>query len=195
MPQIYLASASPRRRELLSQIKLPYQILTREVDETLPPGIPPAEQVLTLSRRKAAAAAEKLNAGIIIAADTVVALGEVVLGKPQNAAEALDMLDRLQGKVHEVYSGITLLEVPGNRMLSDYERTEVIMRHAGRAELARYAATGEPMDKAGAYGIQGLAAVFITEIKGCYYNVVGLPVSKLVTMLGEFGIDVTACWG
>jgi len=195
LPQIYLASSSPRRRELLSQIKLPYQILTREVDETLPPGIPPAEQVLTLSRRKAAAAAEKLNAGIIIAADTVVALGEVVLGKPQNAAEALDMLDRLQGKVHEVYSGITLLEMPGNRMLSDYERTEVIMRPASRAELARYVATDEPMDKAGAYGIQGLAAVFVTGIKGCYYNVVGLPVSKLVTMLGEFGIDVTACWG
>lgn len=195
MSQIYLASSSPRRRELLSQIKLPYQILTREVDETLPPGIPPAEQVLTLSRRKAAAAAEKLDAGIIIAADTVVALGEVVLGKPQNAADALDMLERLQGKVHEVYSGITLLEVPGNRMLSGYERTEVIMRPAGRAELARYAATDEPMDKAGGYGIQGLAAVFVTGIKGCYYNVVGLPVSKLVTMLGEFGIDVTACWG
>ncbi|SFG76418.1 septum formation protein [Desulfotomaculum arcticum] len=195
MPEIYLASSSPRRRELLGQIKLPHQILTMEVDETLPPGIPPAEQVLTLSRRKALAAAEKLDAGIVIAADTVVALDEIVLGKPRNAAEALDMLERLQGKAHEVFSGITLLKIPGNRVLSDYERTEVIMRRAGRAELARYIATGEPMDKAGAYGIQGLAAVFVTGIKGCYYNVVGLPVAKLVTMLREFGINVTACWG
>ncbi|WP_027366180.1 Maf family protein [Desulfotruncus alcoholivorax] len=195
MPDIYLASSSPRRKELLDRIKLPHQVLNIEVNETLLPGIPPAEQVLTLSRRKAAAAAEKLDAGIIIAADTVVALDEVVLGKPRNAAEALDMLEKLQGKVHAVFSGITLLEIPGNRLLSDYERTEVFMRRAGRAELERYVATGEPMDKAGAYGIQGLAAVFVTEIKGCYYNVVGLPVSKLVMMLEEFDIDVTACWG
>lgn len=195
MPNIYLASSSPRRRELLNQIRLPHTVLAMEVDESLPPGLSPAEQVMALSRRKAAAAAEQLADGVVIAADTVVALGDMVLGKPENRAEALDMLERLQGATHEVYTGLTVLKLPGGRMLTDYERTGVEMRPAGRAELERYVRTGESMDKAGAYGIQGLASVFISGIRGCYFNVVGLPVFKLVQMLKELGIDVTEYWG
>lgn len=195
MTSIYLASSSPRRRELLNQIRLPHTVLVMEVDESVPPGLSPAEQVMMLSRRKAAAAAEQVTGGVVVAADTVVALGDTVLGKPANPAEALDMLERLQGVTHEVYTGLTVLRLPGGRMLTGYECTGVDMRPAGRAELERYVRTGEPLDKAGAYGIQGLAAAFISGIRGCYFNVVGLPLFKLVQMLKEVGIDVTGYWG
>lgn len=194
MPTIYLASSSPRRRELLDQIGLPYTIISLDVDEKLAPGLSPIEQVITLSQRKAGAAASISSEGIVIAADTVVVLDGQVLGKPANEAEALIMLERLQGNVHEVLTGITLLELTGDRVFSDFERTEVQMRNVSRVELMRYVATKEPFDKAGAYGVQGLAAVFVTGIRGCYFNVVGLPLFKLTQMLKEFDVDVSNYW-
>lgn len=195
MTLIYLASSSPRRRELLSQIRLPYTVLTLEVDENIPPGLSPAEQVTTLSQRKAEAAARQVDHGVVIAADTVVALGNTVLGKPADRVEALDMLGQLQGTVHQVYTGLTVLQLPGGRVLTDSECTGVHMRPASLEELKRYVETGEPMDKAGAYGIQGLAAVFVSGIQGCYFNVVGLPLFKLVQMLKTLGIEVSGYWG
>jgi len=191
---IYLASSSPRRRELLDQIGLPHTVITMEVDESLPPGLSPVEQVITLSRRKAGAAAIKLAEGIVIAADTVVVLDGQVLGKPANETEALAMLERLQGTIHEVFTGVTVIELPGSRVLSNYERTEVQMRDVSRDELVRYVATKEPFDKAGAYGVQGLAAVFVAGIRGCYFNVVGLPLFKLAQMLKELDVDVSNHW-
>ncbi|KAF1085632.1 Septum formation protein Maf [Sporotomaculum syntrophicum] len=194
MPTIYLASSSPRRRELLEQIGLPYTIVTVDVDESLLPGLSPIEQVVALSQRKARAAATIYSEGIVIAADTVVVLDGQVLGKPANEAEALTMLERLQGNVHEVLTGITLLELAGDRVFSDFECTEVQMRDVSRDELMRYITTKEPFDKAGAYGVQGLAAVFVAGIRGCYFNVVGLPLFKLTQMLKEFNVDVSSYW-
>jgi septum formation protein len=165
-----------------------------DVDENLPPGMPPADQVMALSLHKAGAAAKKLAEGIVIAADTIVVLNGEVLGKPANAAAARAMLERLQGAAHEVYTGITLIDLPGGRVLTDYECTEVRMREVTRAEIDRYVATKEPLDKAGAYGVQGLAAVFVAGIRGCYFNVVGLPVFKLAQMLKELDFDVSWCW-
>ncbi|TYO98038.1 Maf family protein [Desulfallas thermosapovorans] len=194
MPTIYLASSSPRRRELLDQIGLPHVVFTVDIDETLPPGLPPAEQVMSLSRSKAEAAAATLAEGIVLAADTVVVLGGEVLGKPENESAARVMLERLQGNTHEVYTGITLMELAGGRVLSGYERTEVRLREMSRAEIEHYVATKEPLDKAGAYGVQGRAAVFVAGIRGCYFNVVGLPLFKLAQMLKELNIEVSQCW-
>lgn len=194
MPQIYLASSSPRRREILQMIGLPHRVLVPDVDETMPPGIPPAGQVEELSRRKAAAAVERLNDGVVIAADTVVVLDGEVLGKPADRREALDMLERLQGRTHEVFTGVTVCRAAGGLASTGHEHTYVQMRPARREELARYVDTGEPMDKAGSYGIQGKGSVFVSGIRGCYFNVVGLPVHMLTRMLGEMGINVTGYW-
>lgn len=194
MPTIYLASSSPRRRELLDQIGLPHVVITVDIDETLPPGLPPAQQVMSLSRSKAEAAAATLSEGIVLAADTVVVHGGEVLGKPENQSAARVMLGRLQGGTHEVYTGITLIELAGGQVLSGYERTEVRLREMSRAEIDHYVATKEPLDKAGAYGVQGRAAVFVAGIKGCYFNVVGLPLFKLAQMLKELNIEVSQCW-
>jgi len=194
LPTIYLASSSPRRHELLDQIGLPHTVLTLEVDESLPPGLSPADQVVSLSRRKANAAFSKLVEGIVVAADTVVVLDGLILGKPANETEALEMLDRLQGGIHEVFTGITVLELSSGRVLSDYERTEVQMRNVSRDELMRYVATKEPLDKAGAYGVQGRAAVFVAGIRGCYFNVVGLPLFKLTQLLKKLDVDVSNYW-
>ena len=194
MPDIYLASSSPRRREILELIKLPHKVVAMDVDESLPPGFAAAEQVEALSRRKAEAAVGRLPEAIIIAADTVVVLDDEILGKPDNRSVAVTMLERLQGRTHEVYTGVTVWDVPGRRAVTGHERTFVEMRPAGPQELIKYVNTGEPMDKAGAYGIQGLGSIFITGIRGCYFNVMGLPVYKLTRMLEELGIDVVGYW-
>lgn len=195
MRNIYLASSSPRRHELLKQIKLPHFVINEEIDESLSQqSVSPGVQVIELSCRKAKAAAERLAEGIIIAADTVVVLEGEVLGKPKDKTAALAMLERLQGVTHEVYTGLTVLELPKGRVLSDYECTEVSMRQANRVELIRYIETGEPLDKAGSYGIQGLASVYVSGIRGCYFNVVGLPIFKMALMLRELGIDVSEYW-
>lgn len=196
MPTIYLASSSPRRRELLEQIHLPHTVITTDTDESLPCDIPPAEQVMALSRRKADAAANMLAEakGIIIAADTTVVLDGEVLGKPVHEDDALTMLERLQGRTHEVYTGLTVYELPGGYVITDFERTEVKMRKIDREELVRYVRTNEPFDKAGAYGIQGFAAIFIEGLRGCYFNVVGLPIFKLAQLLKKLNIEVSLYW-
>lgn len=195
MPRIYLASSSPRRREILDLIRLPHTVLTIDVDESLPPGMTAPEQVEALSRRKAEYAAGRLSDGVVIAADTVVVLDGEVLGKPEDEDMAMDMLERLQGRIHEVFTGTTVWDIAGGRTFTGHGHTYVEMRAAGRDELLRYIATGEPKDKAGAYGIQGLGSVFIAGIRGCYFNVMGLPVYKLTRMLKELDIDVSKCWG
>lgn len=156
--------------------------------------MPPGDLVEYLALKKAKAVASQRERGLVIGADTIVTMEGKVLGKPGNPAEALDMLNALQGRVHHVYTGVAVIDSAGGREATSHVCTAVSFRRAGRAELEAYVATGEPMDKAGAYGIQGKGSVFIDRIEGCYFNVVGLPLAKLATMLQGFGIDVTACW-
>ncbi|MFA7467947.1 MAG: Maf family protein, partial [Desulfotomaculaceae bacterium] len=165
------------------------------VDESLPPGMTAPEQVESLSRRKANYAARQLPGGVVIAADTVVVLDGEVLGKPEDETMAMEMLERLQGRTHEVFTGVTVWDIVRGSSVTGHDRTFVDMRPVTRDELFRYIATGEPMDKAGAYGIQGLGSVLITGIRGCYFNVMGLPVYKLTLMLKELDIDVSEYWG
>lgn len=188
--ELILASNSPRRRELLGQIGIKnFKMISPDVDESVEPGLSPAQIVERLSRRKAAAAAGKAGPdGLIIAADTVVALDGAVLGKPRNKEGAFAMLAALSGREHHVYTGVTVLQ--GERTVTEHEETAVTFRALEEEEIWGYIATGEPMDKAGAYGIQGLGALLVSGIRGDYCNVVGLPVFRLGRMLGRFGIHL-----
>ena len=184
---IILASNSPRRRELLAQIGIrDFQILSPDVDEAVEPGLSPARMVEALSLRKAQAAAGRAGADdLIIAADTVVALDGRVLGKPQDQGEAFAMLSALSGREHRVYTGVTVLG--GGQAATEHEETAVAFRALSPEEIRDYIATGEPMDKAGAYGIQGVGALLVQGIRGDYCNVVGLPLFRLGRMLSGFG--------
>ena len=188
--KLILASASPRRAALLKQIGLNFLIKVHAVDETPLPGLTPSELVELFAERKAAAAARKLHDGIVIGADTVVVWQGQVLGKPKNGDEAFEMLYKLQGSCHEVYTGIALIDVSSGEVLVQHEKTRVCFRSLDEREIRLYVASGEPLDKAGAYGVQGLAAIFITRIEGCYTNVVGLPLARLSLMLKQLGCNV-----
>lgn len=185
---IILASGSPRRKELLAQMGLSFRVLCSDVDETVDKTLPPDEQVRLISRRKADATAELAGAeDLIVAADTVVALEGSVMGKPHSRTEAVEMLSRLSGKTHEVYTGFTLRQ--GERVVTEVECTAVTFRALTGEEIEAYVDTGEPMDKAGAYGIQGLGSMLVRGIRGDYFNVMGLPVCALGLALGEFGVQ------
>lgn len=188
--EIILASSSPRRAELLKQIGLRFRVFCCDVDETPPPGLNPPQLVELLAERKAAGIAGKLDEGIVLGADTVVVWQGQLLGKPLHEEDAVRMLSKLQGSAHEVYTGVALIEAGSGRSLVDHERTVVYFRSLGENEIRRYAATGEPLDKAGAYAVQGSAAIFIHRLEGCYTNVVGLPLARLAVMLKEFGYEV-----
>lgn len=187
---IILASNSPRRRELLGQMGLKdFQVSAPNVDETVEPGLSPAEMVEELSLRKARAAAEKAGPeDLVIAADTVVALDGKVLGKPRDREDAFAMLSALSGREHRVYTGVTVLR--GEGAATGHEETAVAFRALEPGEIRGYIATGEPMDKAGAYGIQGLGALLVSGIRGDYCSVVGLPVFRLGRMLADFGVEL-----
>ena len=189
---IILASGSPRRRELLSQIGVQnYRVVTSDVDESADPDLPPDQLVELLSRRKAEAVRELMgDNALIIAADTVVSLEGEVLGKPGDETGAFRMLSALSGNRHQVYTGFTVLR--GERVVTGHEMTSVTFRDLEPEEIEDYIATGEPMDKAGAYGIQGVGAVLISGIEGDYFNVMGLPVYRLSRVLASFGVDTLA---
>lgn len=189
-PNIILASNSPRRKELLGKIGIEeFKIISPNVDESVEDGLPPAEIVEQLSRRKAQAAAKKAGPGdLIIAADTVVALDGAVLGKPRNEEDAFAMLSALSGREHHVYTGVTVLR--GEKAVTQHEETAVTFREIKPEEIWGYIATGEPMDKAGAYGIQERGALLVSGIRGDYFNVMGLPVFRLGRILAEFGVDL-----
>lgn len=177
--ELILASQSPRRKELLTLLGRPFRVQVASVDETME-DLPIDQAVARLSYRKAAAiGAEKDQ--IVIGADTVVVLGGQVLGKPRDAEDAIRMLHSLSGKTHQVMTGVCVIK--GEKVLTHTEVTEVTFRTLTDREIDDYVATNEPMDKAGAYGIQGGAARFVEGIRGDYYNVVGLPVCRLGLML------------
>ncbi len=187
---IILASQSPRRKELLSQMGLRgFKVTSPEVDETVEEHLPPAQVVEELSRRKALAGARHADQDdLIIAADTVVALEGAVLGKPADQREAFAMLSALSGNRHYVYTGLTVIQ--GDQVVTQHECTTVTFRELEPEEISHYIATGEPMDKAGAYGIQGLGAMLVSGIEGDYFNVVGLPIFRLSRILAGFGLDL-----
>ena len=182
-----LASASERRKELLSRIVSDYEIIVSDFDEELVPFNGDIEEyVKTLAFEKGNTVQGTLKEdAIIIAADTIVTLDGKILGKPRDKKEAFGMLKSLSGKSHKVYSGIALLNTKNNKVIKEAICTEVKFSKLSDEEIFQYIDTEEPMDKAGAYGIQGYGGVFVEEIKGCYYNVVGLPLNKLKKLLKE----------
>ena len=187
-PEILLASQSPRRRELLERMGLSFRVLAPSIDERMDRALEPHRLVETISAEKARAVRALAGEGpVIIAADTVVALDGALLGKPRDREDAVRMLTALQGRRHQVYTGFTVLR--GSREITRSEETQVVFRPLTPQEIERYVDTGEPMDKAGAYGIQGYGALLVEGIRGDYFNVMGLPVCALGLALREFGVD------
>ena len=187
---IILASASPRRKELLEMLGAPeLKIVPARGEEKAAPGLGPDELVKALASRKAREVADRAMPGdVVIAADTVVWVDGRVFGKPHSTEEAAGMLRALSGRTHEVYTGVSVLR-DGVELL-DAVRSAVRFRPLGEAEIAAYIATGEPMDKAGAYGAQGRAALFVEGIEGDFFNVMGLPLCRLGLMLREQGVEL-----
>lgn len=190
MRKIVLASASPRRKELLTQIYLEFEVEPSEYPEVLDRKLTPAALVRFLSLEKARAVAPKHPDSIIIAADTIGVIDGQIIGKPESAADAGRMLRRLSGKTHTVITGFTLLDTSNGRAVTRTVKTDVTFRRLTKTEIDAYVATGEGMDKAGAYAVQGRGALLVKEIRGDYYNVVGLPLSALTQELKKFGVDV-----
>lgn len=188
---LILASKSPRRRELLAQMGLTdFEIHPALGEELAQPDLTPPELVQALALHKAQEVAQTFaqSGDVVIGADTIVVLDGQVLGKPHDEAHALAMLTALSGREHHVYTGVAVLQ--DSRELAQVEDTAVWFRDASQAELNRYIATGEPMDKAGAYGIQGRGGLLVSRIEGDYTNVVGLPIVRLARMLAQFGVTV-----
>lgn len=191
--EIVLASASPRRRELLSLITEHFTVCPADADETLRDA-PLGEEVTRLSRLKAEAVQAQYPNAVCIGSDTMVTIDGLRLGKPKDADEAASMLRRLRGRTHEVLTGLAVL-TPDGGAHTLHICTRVTFRDFAEDELAAYLATGEPLDKAGAYGIQGLGGLLVAGIQGDYHNVVGLPVCRLGRMLLDFGVDCLALAG
>lgn len=183
---IILASASPRRAEILTKLGLRFNVRPSAIDESLQEILPPAEYATKLANRKARAVADAIPSGVVIGADTIVVLGKEILGKPQSIAEAHEMLRRLSSRTHRVFTGFTIIDRPSDRDTSGAEMTEVTFRALEEAEIAAYVQSGEAMDKAGAYGIQDLSAIFAERINGCFYNVVGFPLTRFYLTLRAF---------
>jgi septum formation protein len=193
MPSIILASASPRRRELMSLLGVEFQVVPSVVDEETVdlPHVHPGAFVRALAMLKAEDVAERVKDGLILGADTVVVLGEEIIGKPRDVADAARMLNALKGRTHQVFTGLALIRVENGVTMSqaeDHVETDVRMRNFSAETLHAYLDTGEPLDKAGAYGIQGRGAVLVEGIAGDFYNVVGLPLARLSEMLESFGV-------
>ena len=186
---IILASQSPRRRQLLEMLGLDFVVIPAKGEEVIPSGMSPGDTVRLLSRQKAAAVAAGASPeDIVIAADTIVWHGGQVLGKPKNEQEAARMLSALSGNTHQVYTGITVRK--GETVLSGAECTNVRFRKLSGHEIDAYIACGEPFDKAGGYGIQGVACLFVEGIEGDFFNVMGLPVCRMGKMLKELGVEI-----
>lgn len=184
---VILASQSPRRKELMGLFHIPFVIRVSQADESMDPTLSPAEAVAAVSRRKAEAIARHAD-DVVIAADTIVVLGNEILGKPRDEADASRMLHLLSGQSHQVMTGMTLLR--GNAAITTTEITDIHFRELSDREIDAYIRTGEPMDKAGSYGIQGGAALFADRLVGDYYNVMGLPVCRLGQLLREIAPEI-----
>lgn len=190
MKKIVLASASPRRKELLERIGLKFDVDVGDYTEHLHHRIRPHDLAKSLSLGKAHVVASRHKDALVIAADTFVIFQNQIMGKPRTESEAQRMLTALSGKSHSVITGFTILDADGNRSISRAIETKVYMKSLTSAEINAYVKSGEPLDKAGAYAIQGLGAVLIEAIEGDYFNVVGLPLHALAESLKEFGVYI-----
>lgn len=187
---LVLASSSPRRRELLHTLGIPFTVQTSDVDETTAPGLSPREVVEELAVRKAQVVASSLTEGVVLGSDTIVVWEGQILGKPADEADAFHMLSMLQGREHTVYSGVALIDAASGRVEVSHSHTQVWIRPLSQTEIESYIATREPMDKAGSYAIQGIGATIVEGITGDYFTVVGLPLCLTANMLSRFGITV-----
>jgi len=182
---IVLASGSPRRKQLLEMLRIPFRVISPDVDEHVFPGEKPAEYVRRLSRAKAHAVVARAPGEVVLAADTTVVLGGKIFEKPTSPANAVEMLQQLQGKTHEVLTAVAVAE--NGRLAQALDVSRVTFRPADRATLEAYVATGEPLDKAGAYAIQGLGAPLIERVEGDFFGVMGLPLRLALDLLAKFG--------
>lgn len=186
LPKIYLASSSPRRHELMRLICPHFRVVghRKDVESPVQFGGDPAEYARKVAEEKALHSdVERSENALVLAFDTIVYVDGRILGKPKDKDDARIFLKMLSGKWHSVYTGVCAILMPDGRMVSDVEKTDVLFSHLSDEEIERYIASGEPMDKAGAYGIQGLGSLFVERINGCYYNVVGLPLFRLTQVL------------
>jgi septum formation protein len=189
---IVLASGSPRRKELLTGLGLTFAIKASDVNEDIQGTYSPNEIVTLLAQRKAEAVAQEVEEGLVIGSDTIVVLDQEVLGKPGSEEDAFSMLSKLQGNVHTVFSGVVIIDVDTGNSRTGYQSTKVKLRLLDEKEIRKYISTREPLDKAGAYAIQGLGATLVESIEGDYFTVVGLPLALTAQYLREFGVDVLA---
>lgn len=189
-PKLILASASPRRQELLRQLGLDFEVIPSSIEERISPGTEPDMAAMKLAESKAVDVAHRVEDGLVIGADTVVALDDCILGKPKDEEEAREMLERLSGRWHRVFTGIAVINKATLEKVTTCEESRVKFKDITAAEIENYIRTGEPMDKAGAYGIQGKGALLVEKIEGCYYNIVGLPLFKLSLVLSHFGVKI-----
>lgn len=189
MKNLILASTSPRRKALFSLFGFPFSVKPADIDESQRPGETPPEYVLRLACEKAQKVAEEED-GLVLAADTIVADGDELLGKPQDEADAKRMLQQLRGRVHQVYTGIALIDTESGETYEDLCRTDVPMRDYSDAEIDAYIVTRDPMDKAGAYAIQHAGFHPVEGLEGCFASVMGLPICRLIPGLRQFGFDI-----
>ncbi len=185
-PQIILASQSPRRRELLTLIGIAHEVRPADIDETPWPGELPVPHSVRLAREKALTVARAEPSAVVIGSDTIVVIDGDILGKPRDAAEACEMLGRLSGRSHRVYTAVAVAR--GETVVAEVEEVTVAFRPLDAEQIAAYVATGEPMDKAGAYGIQGYGATIVERVDGDYFAVMGLALGRLISLLQQQGV-------
>lgn len=193
MKQLILASQSPRRKMLLNQIGVKFETFPSNIEEKVPDNTEPENYVRLLSQRKATSVKEQLcqngrDSFVVLAADTIVVFEQMILEKPIDENDAFNMLEMLSDKWHEVITGVTVIDSISGQELTHVERTRVKIGRLTSKTIRNYIKTQEPLDKAGAYGIQGIGALLVEKIEGCYYNVVGLPLYSVSTVLRQFGI-------
>ncbi len=186
MPRVVLASSSPRRRELLTLIGITHEIIPADVDERYQDGELPTEHAERLARAKAVKVSPSQGNALVIGSDTIVVIDDIVLGKPKDVSDASRMLGMLSGRTHLVITAVAVTF--GNRIVSAYETVDVTFRKLSSAEIESYIATGEPMDKAGSYGIQGYGATIVSGVNGDFFAVMGLPLVRLVALMREVGV-------
>lgn len=190
MKKIILATTSPRRHELARIMGLDFEIVPSSYEEDMALGLKPRELVTAFAYRKAEDVAKRFKEGIVIGVDTVVVHKNKILGKPKNKEDAYRMLRDLSGTMHEVYSGVALIDCISRKKIKDFEITKVYFKKLKKEEILSYIKTGEHMDKAGSYGIQDLSSIFVRRIDGCYFNVMGFPIYNIYRNLKKFRVNV-----
>lgn len=195
MKRLVLASCSPRRREILKQLGLKFEVKPSGIDEIFPEECPPEKAAAAIALQKVRDVVKKLNyPAYVIGADTLVLLDGEIMGKPADTEQAFQMLERLSGREHTVITGVAVADSETGEERSGYQKTLISMKDICPERIRKYVNTGEPLGKAGAYAVQGRAAIFIQSIRGCYFNVVGLPIAKLDDLFSSLDVDLFALY-